>query len=351
MSALNLTRTPSETERLAKEAFVRAHAAPAYRELLTALYDEWHRINDLYFGGQLLPPHLGVGLTHPRRLSHCRWTDNSGGAMDITISERAAFATDDRLIREPWPSLGGDRLLKDLLLGETNKQWVMEVHHTEEEGYGGYGTVFAAKATEIGERMQALGPVVARRRGETDAGRPVAASWPWAFRPEGYYLGHVDLSRLLGDAPHSAGAGTPHRRRAPRHSSALAPGIAEYLLHLAVTDQIPRQIEVLGRLIDAETARRAPVVAAHERRPHDASGNPLPLPIIDPAWLLWNDGCVRAIAEGIRAHRAFDGLPILADALQDAGCADPVILDHCRQHAGHTASCWVLRLLTAPAPV
>ncbi|AMV24086.1 hypothetical protein VT84_06795 [Gemmata sp. SH-PL17] len=58
---------------------------------------------------------------------------------------------------------------------------------------------------------------------------------------------------------------------------------------------------------------------------------------------------MRIIAEGIRARRAFDGMPILGDALQDAGCDNPLILDHCRAHADHTANCWVLRGLSAPA--
>jgi hypothetical protein len=68
--------------------------------------------------------------------------------------------------------------------------------------------------------------------------------------------------------------------------------------------------------------------------------------VIDPAWLTWNWGCVRAVADGIRGLRAFDGMPILADALQDAGCEDEVLLGHCRAPAGHTTNCWVLRLLT-----
>jgi hypothetical protein len=87
-------------------------------------------------------------------------------------------------------------------------------------------------------------------------------------------------------------------------------------------------------------------VAAFKRSPHDASGVPLPTPVIDPGWLHWNSGCVRAMAEGILTRRLFDGMPILADALQDAGCEDTVILDHCRANVIHTANCWLLRALT-----
>src|SRR5262245_17265876 len=50
-------------------------------------------------------------------------------------------------------------------------------------------------------------------------------------------------------------------------------------------------------------------------------GNPFrPLPAIDPAWLTWGDGTVRKIAQGIYDERAFDRMPILADALEDSGC-------------------------------
>jgi hypothetical protein len=53
----------------------------------------------------------------------------------------------------------------------------------------------------------------------------------------------------------------------------------------------------------------------------------LPVP---PAWLVWNEGTARAIAQAIFHNRAFNQLPILADALEEAGCADRDILEHCR---------------------
>jgi hypothetical protein len=48
-----------------------------------------------------------------------------------------------------------------------------------------------------------------------------------------------------------------------------------------------------------------------------------------------------------------DLLPILADALQDAGCADAELLGHCRGPGPHTPDCWAVELLlrgVAPAP-
>jgi hypothetical protein len=77
----------------------------------------------------------------------------------------------------------------------------------------------------------------------------------------------------------------------------------------------------------------------------------------------WLTTTVLTLAKSIAAERAFDRLPILADALQDAGCEDPAILAHCRGHAV-TAACrrpagtqgphvhgsWVVNLLLEPAP-
>jgi hypothetical protein len=68
---------------------------------------------------------------------------------------------------------------------------------------------------------------------------------------------------------------------------------------------------------------------------------------VDPLWLAWNDGCVVKIAQGIADERAFDRLPILADALEDAGCTDSDVLAHCRQPGEHLRNCWVVDLLLA----
>jgi hypothetical protein len=66
---------------------------------------------------------------------------------------------------------------------------------------------------------------------------------------------------------------------------------------------------------------------------------------IDPQWLGWRDRTVEKIAQSIYADRSFESMPILADALEEAGCADPLILAHCREKRGHVRGCWVLDLL------
>lgn len=60
----------------------------------------------------------------------------------------------------------------------------------------------------------------------------------------------------------------------------------------------------------------------------------------------WHSETVVALAEGIYQERAFDRMPILADALEDAGCDHADILNHCRQPGEHVRGCWVVDLLT-----
>jgi len=54
---------------------------------------------------------------------------------------------------------------------------------------------------------------------------------------------------------------------------------------------------------------------------------------------------VIALAREILQNRAFNKLPTVADALEDAGCTEPYILDHCRQPGEHVRGCWVVDLL------
>src|SRR5262249_17037155 len=63
------------------------------------------------------------------------------------------------------------------------------------------------------------------------------------------------------------------------------------------------------------------------------------------AWVTWDGGTIPKLAQGIYDDRAFDRLPILADALEDAGCTDADILNHCRQPSVHVRGCWVIDLL------
>jgi hypothetical protein len=75
-------------------------------------------------------------------------------------------------------------------------------------------------------------------------------------------------------------------------------------------------------------------------------GNPFRPVTVSPAWLKWNDGLIPALARSIYDERAYDRLPVLADALEDAGCRSEQLLDHLRSPGPHIRGCWALdRLL------
>jgi hypothetical protein len=70
-------------------------------------------------------------------------------------------------------------------------------------------------------------------------------------------------------------------------------------------------------------------------------GNPFREPAFNKKW---RTETVTALASGIYEERAFDRLPILADALEEAGCDDPAMLSHLRVPGPHCRGCWVLDL-------
>lgn len=66
---------------------------------------------------------------------------------------------------------------------------------------------------------------------------------------------------------------------------------------------------------------------------------------IDPRWLTWSEGIVQKLAQAIRDERRFADLPILADALEEAGCTNRDMLTHCRESGKHISRCWLVDLL------
>ena len=71
----------------------------------------------------------------------------------------------------------------------------------------------------------------------------------------------------------------------------------------------------------------------------DIFGNPFCPTVVNAAWLTSD---VLALARQMYESRDFSAMPILADALQDAGCDSADILDHCRGPGPHVRGCWVV---------
>jgi hypothetical protein len=97
------------------------------------------------------------------------------------------------------------------------------------------------------------------------------------------------------------------------------------------TPEVQRAIcELLGLINDN----------AHRRR--YIFGSPFRPIVFDPKWRTED---VLGLALGIYEDGAFDRLPMLADALMDAGCDDEQILGRCRSDGPHVRGCWVVDLV------
>jgi hypothetical protein len=70
------------------------------------------------------------------------------------------------------------------------------------------------------------------------------------------------------------------------------------------------------------------------------------------SWAMWNDGAVLRMAQSLADDANYADLPILGDALEEAGCDNPQILEHCRAGEPHEGDCWVIEGLLSlqPAP-
>jgi hypothetical protein len=96
------------------------------------------------------------------------------------------------------------------------------------------------------------------------------------------------------------------------------------------------QYDAVYRTAQAEEAR------TQTRLLRCVIGNPFRPVAFDPAW---RTSTAAALAEQMYASRDFGAMPILADALQEAGCEDAAILSHCRGTGPHVRGCWVVDLV------
>jgi hypothetical protein len=89
-------------------------------------------------------------------------------------------------------------------------------------------------------------------------------------------------------------------------------------------------------------AGRAAAAAEQARLLRELFGNPF-RPVAVPAD--WRTPTVVAVARQVYDRRDFAALPVLADALEEAGCDSAELLDHLHRSRDHVRGCWAVDLL------
>jgi hypothetical protein len=134
-----------------------------------------------------------------------------------------------------------------------------------------------------------------------------------------------EMRRARGRAVGASLRGGPRSWRDIGHGA----GVAEQAAWWANMD-----VELMPRMAARCAANLPPWQACRAERQaqavslRDIFGNPFcPAPALAPSVLAWGGGTVPKLAAAIYEERAFDRLPVLADALEDAGCTEPAILE------------------------
>jgi hypothetical protein len=173
-------------------------------------------------------------------------------------------------------------------------------------------------------------------------------------------VGDDSWDRMIDIAErHADGLATPSELPSWGHpdgierEGTMAPCMHQLLL-LTAADSYPAAQQTIGLLagwkleftgqVSYTRPEELPILAELLR---DLIGDPFLPRTLEPSWLSCNDRAVLHLAQGIYAERAFERMPILGDALEEAGCADADVLRHCRQPDGHVRGCWVVDLLLA----
>jgi hypothetical protein len=144
----------------------------------------------------------------------------------------------------------------------------------------------------------------------------------------------------------------------PSYHSALNTGPYDAAAHAACLDLSASAGDAASRAADAieglaggsETIVRKQELNSQSRILQCLFGNHFrPAPALAPAWLTWNGGVVRTLAEAAyherelpSGHLAPSHLALLADALEDAGCSEADLLRHLRSPGPHCRGCWAV---------
>jgi hypothetical protein len=151
---------------------------------------------------------------------------------------------------------------------------------------------------------------------------------------------------------------SPDARRLVRHKEEAADDVARLEAVNSVITEVHREAETTGDPALALALEFVPVGAVEAALAvpgvtppslcvviREVLGNPFRPVAVDQTWLTHGDGAARRGALAVYEGSAFDEMPMLADALADAGCQDEALLGHLRAGGPHFRGCWALDAL------
>lgn len=113
-------------------------------------------------------------------------------------------------------------------------------------------------------------------------------------------------------------------------------------LHEAVGRSVSMLANIEGKFGDPSPEEGAQWQSVVADKLRDVFGNPFRPVECDTAW---QTEAALALARGIYESRDFSQMPLLAVALEGAGCDNADILSHCRDPGPHVRGCWVVDLV------
>ena len=169
---------------------------------------------------------------------------------------------------------------------------------------------------------------------------------------------HLDPAAARRAAEEAVWASTGMARRSAARAAANTTGPEPRPLHYSPFRARQHQHDLIACVRDAAlSAARALALCRSEAERQEywaderleqanllrcVLGNPYAPVVLAPGWLTWRDGLVVEMAWAIYERHRFGDLPILADALEEAGCDDAAVLRHCREPGPHARGCHVL---------
>jgi hypothetical protein len=166
-----------------------------------------------------------------------------------------------------------------------------------------------------------------------------------------YADGHISRHELLAQEMHARAARQEYTLTLP-DGARLRPNAIGYALRAAECAAHFNKLWIRGATDGVDFAQQLERDGAEQssliggRVPGDLArdifGNPFRPVTLDPRW---RTSTVLDLSRTIYDERVFERMPILADALMDAGCDSETLINHCRSDGPHVRGCWVVDLI------